>query len=220
MSLKSFWLDLFFPLECLGCRAPGLWLCEKCFRSLRFTNKKYNLGAPNLDKLFVAGTYDDPLLAGLIKKLKFQPLPELGPILSRFLIMFWQGINFRRLEFSPLAPSRPILVAPVPLSDKRERRRGFNQAESLAAPLAKHFNYQLTTDLKRIKHCQPQTGLNEKERAVNVQGAFRWTGPRLAERAIILIDDVATTGATLNECARILKNAGAGAVYGLVLAKG
>lgn len=220
MSLKSFWLDLFFPLECLGCRAPGLWLCEKCFRSLRFTDKKYNLATPSLDKLFVAGTYDDPLLAGLIKKLKFQPLPKLGPILGRFLIMFWRETSGGRPEFLPLAPSRPILVAPVPLSDKRRRRRGFNQAESLAAPLAKHFNYQLTTDLKRIKHCRPQTELNEKERAVNVQGAFRWAGPRLAERTIILIDDIATTGATLNECAQTLKKAGAGTVYGLVLAKG
>lgn len=220
MSLKSFFLDLFFPIECLGCRAPGAWLCEKCFRSLKFVDKKYNLATPNLKRLFIIGDYAAPLLAELIKKFKFHPLPELGPILSRFLIMGWPGQSFGQPELTPGAPNNRILVVPVPLSNHRRRWRGFNQAEKLAAPFSRYFNYQLTMDLKRIKQQKPQSTLSEKERAVNVRGAFRWVGPRLDEQTIILIDDVATTGATLNECAAALKKAGATKIYGLVLAKG
>lgn len=219
MSLKSFLLNLFFPVECLGCLAPGAWLCEKCFRSLKFTNRKYSLSTPDLDALFIAACYDDPLLSELLKKFKFQPCPELGPILGRLLIMFWPGASFGRPEFASATDS-PILVAPVPLSDKRRRWRGFNQAEILAIPFAAHFHYRLSRDLKRIRHRRPQTELSEPERTVNVRDAFLWTGSSLSGRTLILIDDIATTGATLNECARILKEAGAAKVYGLALAKG
>ena len=220
MSLKSFCLDLFFPVECLGCRVGGAWLCEKCFRSLKFTDKKYNLSTPDLTELFMAGDYNAPLLADLIKKFKFHPLPELGPFLSRFLIMFWSGISFQRTEFSLLESQPKILVIPVPLSPKRKRWRGFNQAEIIAAPFSRYFNYQLCLNLKRVKHQAPQSSLNEAERATNVQGAFRWDGSGLDGQSLILIDDIATTGATLNECARTLKKAGAGRIYGLALAKG
>lgn len=111
-------------------------------------------------------------------------------------------------------------LIPIPLSKKRLRWRGFNQAELLARELAAAFAYPLNQDLKRIKHAWPQADLNGAERLNNIADSFAWTGTSLGGRTIILIDDVATTGATLNEAARILKTAGAGAIYGLVLAKG
>ena len=71
MSLKSFILNILFPLECLGCGEEGFYLCEKCFRNLKLNDKKYILKTPYLDEIFIAGDYDDKVLADLIKKLKF-----------------------------------------------------------------------------------------------------------------------------------------------------
>ena len=113
------------------------------------------------------------------------------------------------------------LVVPVPLSRKRRRWRGFNQAELLARAVAQ--NYGLTLDsnnLIRIKHKKPQAKLNEIHRLANVKECFAWRGGDLNKKNIILVDDVVTTGATLNECAKVLKAAGAGQVWGLVVAKG
>jgi len=232
--LKSFFLNLLFPVECLGCRREGAWLCAACFKKLKFgpAKKKYNLIIPNLDKIFIAGDYDDPLLAAAIKKFKYNFITALGSILARFLILFWSGQNFLNEELTGAAAENSStaintghnlispLVIPLPLSKKRLRWRGFNQAEILARELSAHFSYDLNLDLKRVKHKKPQAELNEAQRRNNIRGVFTWTGADLSGRTIILIDDVVTTGATLNEAAGILKAAGAEKVYGLVLAKG
>ncbi|MFA5023991.1 MAG: ComF family protein [Patescibacteria group bacterium] len=226
MTFKKFLLDLLFPINCLGCRAEGIWLCEKCFRRLKFNTKEYFLKTPYLKRIFLAGDYDDELLAKLIKHLKFNSLEAIGLTLGRFLVLFWQGIIFNQNILSPgfknLTPSRAtnILVIPVPLSLKRYRARGFNQAEIIARYFSDQFGYELNLNLKRIKHRRPQSSLGEAKRQENIKDAFAWTGPKLTGQTIVLIDDVVTTGATLNESARILKSAGSGDIYGLVLAKG
>jgi len=215
-TLKSFLLNLFFPIHCLGCGREGFWLCERCLNDLRpqdeqkIQRQKNNLVIPYLDGVFIAGDYDDPLLATAIKKFKYNFIAELGKILGRFLTLYWSGQkNF----------GKPLAV-PIPLSKKRWRWRGFNQAEILAREFSANFNYDLSLELKRVKHQKPQAELSEAERLNNIQGVFAWTGADLSGRVIILIDDVVTTGATLNEAARILKAAGADKIYGLVLAKG
>jgi len=245
MPLKSFFLNLLFPLECLACHQEGSWLCASCFQKLKFndTNKKYNLFTPNITKVFIAGDYDDPLLATLIKKFKYNFNSSLGPTLALFLIDFWKkiineqglidkkglinnkdsinGKNPINGQFNFLmAPASSFLIIPIPLSKKRRRWRGFNQAEILAQNFEKTFNYTLNLQLKRNKHQKPQASLNENERAENIKNAFVWSGDNLKDKNIILIDDVVTTGATLNEAAKILKLAGANKIYALVLAKG
>lgn len=220
MGLKSFFLDLLFPLECLGCKRPGAWLCENCFRRLRFSPQNIKLNPPNLENLFLAGDYDDKLLAELIKKLKFNGIEKIGPILGRFLVMFWSGQKTITNLANRFIDPQKILVIPVPLSKKRERARGFNQSEIIARYFSSSFNYEISLNLIRYKHCPAQSGLGEEARQNNVLGSFRWRGDNLKDKIILLIDDVATTGATLNECAKVLKEAGASIVYGLVLAKG
>ncbi|MFA6995604.1 MAG: ComF family protein [Patescibacteria group bacterium] len=226
MSLKSFLLDLIFPIECLGCRQEGSWLCAACFKKLKFNDsyKKYNLVIPDLNEVFIVGNYDDPLLATTIKKFKYDFILALGPILARFLIMFWQGIISTQstLLFHKNKSGEELvpLLIPIPLSKKRERWRGFNQTEILAREFSAAFGYPLNLQLKRLKHRSPQAKLNENERSQNIQEVFVWTGEDLINQIIILIDDVVTTGATLNEAARTLRAAGATKVYGLVLAKG
>lgn len=243
VRLKTFVLDLLFPLECLGCKQEGAWLCSDCSRRLKFSGgeKIYNLKAPALNKIFIAGDYDDALLADMIKKFKYHFLAALGKPLADFLALYWSGqLVLSRLGKPTALPTNSMaipnnsiiipddsivipsdsIVIPVPLSKKRERWRGFNQAEILAREFAANFSYPLSNELKRIKHRRAQTSLNEAERLENVKGAFAYTGGDLTGRTVILIDDVVTTGATLNEATLALRVRGAARVYGLVLAKG
>ncbi|MDP2944381.1 MAG: phosphoribosyltransferase family protein [bacterium] len=229
VRLKTFVLDLFFPLECLGCGLEGVWLCSDCLRRLKFSGgeKIYNLKAPALNKIFIAGDYDDALLADMIKKFKYHFLAAIGKPLADFLVLYWSGqLVLSRLnnpaamaDNSIIIPDDSIII-PVPLSKKRERWRGFNQAEILAREFAANFSYPLSGGLKRIKHRRAQASLNEAERLENVKGAFAYSGGDLTGRTVILIDDVVTTGATLNEAALALRARGAAKIYGLVLAKG
>ena len=217
MSIKSLILNLIFPVSCLSCKKEGTYLCKKCFRKLKTISKKYNLNTPNLNDIFIAGDYDDKLLAELIKKFKFSFIKEIGFLLSRFLILFWRQVEFKKPEFKEI---ENFLVIPVPLSKKRKRFRGFNQSEILAENFSSFYAYSLSLDLKRIKHSVPQSSLSETKRKQNIQSSFAWCGESLREKTIILIDDIITTGATLNECALVLKKAGAKKIYTLVLAKG
>lgn len=224
--LKAFVLDLLFPLECLGCAREKTWLCSDCLRRLKFlgADKIHNLKTPALDKLFIAGDYDDALLADLIIKFKYHFIRPLGELLADFLSLYWSdrlASPYFNYQTNPKNLSdNNLLVIPVPLSRKRTRWRGFNQAEILAREFSLHFSYSLSLNLKRIKHCLPQATLNENKRLKNVTGAFVYSGPNLTGRTIIIIDDVVTTGATLNEAAVALRAHGATNIYGLVLAKG
>ncbi|MFA6194820.1 MAG: ComF family protein [Patescibacteria group bacterium] len=243
-QFKKFALNLLFPIECLGCGREGLWLCQDCLRRLRFgtdkktdgNEKKYNnLKTPALDKIYIAGDYDDTLLADMIKKFKYHFVSSLGKPLANFLSLYWSGqlaltdlhnhydhndVQTSGLTEDPGDNKDIPLIIPIPLSKKRRRWRGFNQAELLAHEFAANFSYPVSDGLKRIKHGRAQASLNETERLNNLFGAFVYRGPSLNGRTIILIDDVATTGATLNEAALALRAKGAKIIYGLVLAKG
>lgn len=112
-------------------------------------------------------------------------------------------------------------VVPVPLHARREHRRGFNQSELLAHALAPELKVPFQNALKRTRATPPQVGLSAKERLENVRGAFA-LAPRfqvVAGAHILLVDDVFTTGATLRECAVVLKEAGAQSVCAVTLAR-
>jgi ComF family protein len=112
-------------------------------------------------------------------------------------------------------------VAFVPLYPARRRERGYNQAEVLAGALARRLRKPLLSHcLMRVRATRTQTNLTAWERATNVRGAFRARRRRLEGRGILLVDDVMTTGATVNECARALKESGAARVYVVTVARG
>jgi ComF family protein len=116
----------------------------------------------------------------------------------------------------------PLDVAiPVPLHKKRLRQRGFNQSLLLAHGVSERFMIPLNYDnLIRSRYTRPQVELSGIERAENVRGAFNLLRPaEICEKKILLIDDVFTTGATMNECAKVLKDAGASTVTVLTLAR-
>lgn len=213
-------LDLIFPIECLNCQAEGQYFCATCLAKLQFNDEetsdilRANLRTPAIDQVFIAGNYEDKLLQNLIIKYKYNFLQPLHQTLSSFLISAWKKMP------QSLIFSNTYLIIPVPLAKKRLRWRGFNQAELLARDFSDYFKQTLCLDLKRKKPSKPQAELDEKNRLKNVDGVFNWSGDDLKEQTVLLIDDVITTGATLNEAARILRMAGAKRVYALVLAKG
>lgn len=256
-NIWLFFLDLIFPIECLGCGREGRWLCGDCFKEIKLKPKQYCLHCKkennfgqfcqpcqiiySLNGVWIAALYDEILVSRAIKSLKYHFTEGLTDDLSKLMILFADKLlehgrvlksgldsgvdwkNFKRVENLPLAilNFKDNLVVPVPLSRKRLRWRGFNQAELLAKKVAEKYGLALDShNLIRIKHKKPQAKLNEIHRLENIKGCFSWQGGNLNKKNIILIDDVVTTGATLNECAKVLKASGAGEVFGLVVAKG
>lgn len=135
----------------------------------------------------------------------------LGTLLQGLLLAGWRN-NAARLE-------TPDAIVPVPLHSKRMRLRGFNQSLELARPLARHLGRPLLPRaLRRTRPTIPQFQLELARRAENIQGAFTADVPLRGAR-VLLVDDIMTTGATLEECARELREAGAARVDVLVLAR-
>jgi len=208
---KKFFLDLIFPIVCLGCGREGEYLCVDCFKKLKFCAKNYSFNLEQVAEVVIAGDYEDKLLASLIKNLKFKSIKAIAKILADFLSLFWQGRALNVIN--------PLLI-PLPLSKSRERWRGFNQAELIAQEFALNFNYEINHGLKKIKHTRPQSDLKEEKRSKNIKGTFVYEGKTLFGRTIILLDDVITTGATINEAAKVLQAAGAKKIIALAVAKG
>jgi ComF family protein len=132
------------------------------------------------------------------------------------------SLGFFFTERQPrLALSPPDLIVPVPLHPERLRQRGFNQAQLLAGIFFPERRQKLHLSLiQRLRATPPQTGLTGEMRRRNMKGAFGVTAPeQVAGRTVLLIDDVLTTGATVEECARVLQRAGAGDVQVLTLAR-
>ncbi len=122
-----------------------------------------------------------------------------------------------RLVVEGLAASWALAV---PLHPERVRARGFNQSELLATELSRRMGLgRPPGQLARTRATPPQVGHDRLWRQNNVRGAFSWQGPDLAGRSILIVDDVATTGATLEACADALKAGGAGSVIGAAVAR-
>jgi ComF family protein len=177
-------------------------LCGECLRS-----------APPFAAAFAPFVYGHPLDL-LVAKLKFGSSLAAGRVLSEL----WLD------AISAHAPARPDLLVPVPLHASRLRERGYNQALELARPLARALRIPLAeTLLARAKPTAAQTNLDAKTRRRNLRGAFRFDAASAAAAAngthVALIDDVMTTGATLRECARVLKHAGVARVDVWALAR-
>ena len=115
-------------------------------------------------------------------------------------------------------PSSIKAVVPVPLHRNREWTRTFNQAEILAARIAKLWNLPLWNALKKIGKTKPQSSLSGSTRRSNLQNVFQFRSKRRV-RSVLLVDDVITTGSTLNECARILRQNGVKRIYAVTIAR-
>ena len=165
-------------------------------------------GVPAFDWCRGYGAYEG-ILRESIHLLKYSGMRPLARPLGRRLAAL-------------LADSGPVdLIVPVPLHQQRQRSRGFNQSELLAAELSKCTGVPVDCSvLRRVRVTETQTGLSHRERRLNLLDAFRVARPEgVSGRRVALLDDVVTTGATANECARVLRDHGAARVYAVAFAR-
>jgi ComF family protein len=164
-------------------------------------------GLANFDAAYSFGSYEGTLQQ-LIHLFKYAKVETLGQPLSRFL-----------LQALPLEANFDLIIA-MPMHWRKRWERGFNQAELLAAPVARRYGLPLANNLRRARYTRSQAGLTESGRRENLRGSFRLHRPeQIKGKRILLIDDVFTTGSTLRAAAAILKSAGAAHVAALTLAR-
>jgi predicted amidophosphoribosyltransferase len=215
MKIKNFFLDLFFPKKCLGCGKSDTYLCTDCFNKIEINPIAEHPDNIGLNKLISATNYTNPLMRELIKSFKYHFVQELSEPLSQLLIKTLKTFDTSLKVFN-------FVIIPIPLHEHRLRYRGFNQAELLAKQVANHFNLLIKTNiLKRIVPTGPQANIkNINKRKNNIENVFSTMSGAVEGKNILLIDDVATTGATLIEAAKVLKSNGAREIWALVVAKG
>jgi competence protein ComFC len=224
--LREAILDLAFPTRCVGCGQYHTLLCDSCRRSLDYfpattchgCGRALRSGVtglctrcarqtPSLTGRFAVAYTTGPLRIA-IHRLKYSDQSRLAEPLSLMLIGWWHD--------NPL-PAEVII--PIPLHPRRERERGYNQAALLARQLEPAIGLPINeTILTRTRDTRPQVGLGSAERQQNVAGAFTCVDSILAGRSVLLLDDVTTTGATLEAAAYALRAAGAREVWGLTVA--
>lgn len=182
------------PLEAAA--LPSGYLCGPCRRQ-----------PPAFDELLCAWSYDEPL-THVITGLKFRQLEYLGSQVGRHLA----------LEFAE-SISTCDLITEVPLHWTRRLRRGYDQGRAIARAVAKQSGVPRVAALRRLRATPPQSRLSRPERKKNLAGAFRCRSKRIRGKSLLLVDDVVTTGATLDAAAAALKAAGAKRVTALLAAK-
>lgn len=228
--------DLFFPFQCIACNTyteQERMLCDKCLPILPIEN---GIHCPVCDKRLIAFTkchpspltaiayatsYTNPLVRDLIHAYKYEGVStcvnDLGQILERYCVAI-------EPLFSIASFHESALLVPIPLHPLRERMRGFNQASLLTNHLSTRFNIPTHNILQRIRNNTPQAQMKSKVlRKENAEYLFMLrpdTEDTLNNKIIILVDDVATSGATLASAAQNLCAAGAKKIIALVVAKG
>lgn len=224
MMIVSF-LDFLFPRRCVGCGLVGSYVCHKCKKNIKVIVRplcpfcaKQAIGGKThpgcvkrygLDGLVAACRYEG-VAKKLVRKLKYHWVRDVEGVMGDILVsQMW------RFDL----PANLILV-PVPLHSSRKRERGFNQAQLIAKDLSVRFGVKLADHLVRSRRTESQVKLNRKGRIANVAGAFAVVGDLRVRGTVVLVDDVYTSGATMNECAKVLKKAGAKSVWGMVLCRG
>lgn len=205
----SYVKTLFFPSFCVGCQNFGQLICPKCFETIDFLYQQPlpKLEPMNLDDVII-GCQFSGLIEKLIKALKYQSVIDAGRLCGRLLY-----------EYVSFPPTEAIVC--VPIHAKRMNERGFNQAAVIAQTLATACNVPFQPLLIRTIHGSNQARVKTKQdRQSHVAGHFTLNPTTTTiPKSVLLVDDVFTTGSTLNECAKVLKQRGVETVIGLAVAK-
>jgi len=230
-------LDSLFPIFCLSCQKEGFWLCEKCLGQAKIldfqvcpvcekniTDKGFLCSDCQISQkspltgLISAISYENPGVKHLVHHFKYRFISGIAEPLAKLIFKAWLQND------GPL----PDFLTPVPLHPRRLRWRGFNQslllAEKISSDLAPLMNLPVLDILERKKYNQPQMNIkNYQERLENVKGIFgvksNFDKKIIKNKTILIIDDIATTGATIFECAKVLKVNGAKKVFAAVVAR-
>lgn len=229
-------LDLLFPKKCVGCKKGGSYFCKDCISEI----KQGELLCPNcdlagvfgethplckttfgLDGLWSLGLYQGPLKKA-IQKLKYKPsfIQDLALVLTDIMVSYWKAHQPFVFDQIKKDHGKGWAVVPVPLHWFRENDRGFNQSALIGQLLSKSLGLDYCDALKRTRYTKPQVKLKSKDRKKNIKNAFALSNNyKLKTKNYLLVDDVWTTGSTLKECCKILKQNGASKVWAITLAR-
>ncbi|MEA3560581.1 MAG: ComF family protein [Candidatus Omnitrophota bacterium] len=215
-AFKGF-INLIYPLHCQICKvkldpANTRYLCENCWNKV----KKYCRNSSVCDEYFFNKIWSVGKYEGILKEcihlLKYSKKSfiarPLGELMNSFIANYPE---LKTIDF----------ITPAPLYSAKLRERGFNQSAELAIRISERFNIPVSlNNLYRTRYTLSQTGLSRHERLLNVRAAFSVKNNPFLKKRVLLIDDVFTTGATVNECSKTLLKAGAQTVRILTLARG
>ncbi len=215
-------VEVAYPPRCAGCGLRGRWVCDECLAAVPlFADPRCSMCSMpmhgslcdcrdlplDVDRLWVAGPYDG-WLRGAVHDFKFRGetarVRSLAALLSDTCRSF--GVD--------------SAVVPVPLHRKRARQRGYDQVAMLATAVGNETGQSVIEALTKERETPTQVGLSASERSLNLIDAFAVRPTASLPDHVILIDDVATTGSTLTECARALRRRGAQSVSAVVIAHG
>jgi ComF family protein len=222
--LKVIW-DILFPKKCINCKREGQYLCEDCLSLIEINpfeyclcekmekrNKCENCKNRSLDKILSAVSFNNKIVKEAIHKFKYSFIEELSIPFALIILNHLQAINCQI--------DNNFIIVPVPMHIKKKRRRGFNQAEEIAKLISQSATIPLSTTLIKTKETKPQMELNRNERIENIKNCFEIKNKKEIEnKTILLLDDVYTTGTTMNECAKVLKENGAKEIWGVTIAR-
>ncbi|MEM7130330.1 MAG: ComF family protein [Chloroflexota bacterium] len=222
-------LNLLFPPQCIACKKNGYLFCPHCSQEVRPLTEPlcFRCGRPQLESIITcaqcertewllrwaraAARFAMPLQSA-IHALKYDGKKELAAPLARYLVATYRSTPWHQID------SSLDMIIPVPLHPKRLQDRGYNQAQLLAESFGEIVQKPVKSEVLLRRHfASSQVGLDFDARQANVAGAFQ-VQQDLSGMNVLILDDVYTTGATLNACANALQEAGAAAVYGLTLA--
>jgi len=230
---KEFFLNLIFPPYCINCQSEGSYLCQDCLSLIDVSSNQYcpfcrppkivfdgktcNFckRTKNLDGLYSAAPYQNFIIKKTIAQFKYEPyVKALSVPLSLLIIKHFQLLD-QKFDWND------AVLIPIPLTKRKIRQRGFNQSEEISRELSVPLGIPLVSNVVlKIKETLPQVELSGSQREENVKGVFFCKNPEaVRDKKILLIDDVFTTGSTMEECARVLKCADAREVWGIVAAR-
>jgi ComF family protein len=229
-DIKLFILNMLFPITCITCSADGLLICADCKSSLKKLKNQlcivcqkqaiFGLTHPNCltpyraDGLISFYDYHDENIAKILIAGKYKFIPDVFKILGQMLANNLSNFNDYKL------PTTNYQLVPVPLHSTRLRWRGFNQSEILVKQICKYSHIPNINALVRPKLTKTQKDLNKQERQKNLVDAFKLApNANVKNKNIILVDDVTTTGSTLSQATKVLKQNGAKSVICLTVAR-
>lgn len=218
MGIAKYIEQTLLPSHCVNCKKDTpeepeslRWLCLSCHLLLSPKWQKSPL-KPELDESFYIFDYQkDKLAKKLIHTLKYNWVKEIAQTLN--VAVEKERSSIKKMVFD--------IIVPLPLHPRRLRERGFNQSALIAEKIAELTGKPIAGDLiKRKTYRRPQMEIkNRAARVKNAKDIFESVQNRVLHKAVLIVDDVATTGATLKECARVLKNSGASKILSFTLAQ-
>ncbi|MGN0031307.1 MAG: ComF family protein [Candidatus Gastranaerophilaceae bacterium] len=192
-------LDWIYKKKCYFCRSSkeSVKMCSQCFNELDFLPVEVNRQV-ECKNIYCAGVYSKNLQK-LIRGLKYHGQRDLAYYLAKFMYQYWQNLKI----------DGDFQIVPVPIFEKRRKKRKYNHMELVAFEFAKMTGFEVNCDLiKRVKDTKPQYNLKKYERIENLSNAFEVDKNKYNGGKILLIDDICTTGSTFEEMIKTLKVSG------------